>query len=244
MRNDRLISGGIVVLILVVGALGWLLGVSPILDQTASAQAQRDSISAANTVTKGRIALLQAQYSKLDELQSKLDGLRTSIPEDASIPSFLAEINDLCLKNGVTLTSLTINDALVYVAPVIGPTAAPTPAPSSSSGTTEPTTPAVPTSPGSQLVDIPVIVVVTGPYSGVMSFSDALQAGTRLFLVSSFALTKGTAQGFSGELTGSVYALPLPAGQSSKPKPTSTPTPTPTPTVTSETPTPTPTKKP
>jgi Tfp pilus assembly protein PilO len=240
MNNERLISGVIVVFILVVGVLGWLLGVSPILDQTNAAWAQRDTTARANTLTKQRIATLQTQFANIDELQAKLDVLRTSIPEGAAIPAFLAEINSLCVQTGVILTSVTINDAVIYVAPSAEPAPGATPTPAPSASATQPS-PAVPADPGGQLVDIPVKVAVTGPYSAVMAFSGAMQTGTRLFLVTGFNTTDATDNHtFSGELTGSVFALPLTGGQiASKPK--STPTPSPTPTVSvSPSPSPTP----
>jgi Tfp pilus assembly protein PilO len=240
MNNERLISGVIVVLILVVGVLGWLLGVSPILDQTNAAWAQRDTTARANTLTKQRIVTLQTQFANIDELQTKLDALRSSIPEGAAIPAFLAEINALCVQTGVVLTSVTINDAVIYVAPSAEPAPGATPTPTPSASATQPS-PAVPADPGGQLVDIPVKVAVTGPYSAVMAFSGAMQTGTRLFLVTGFDTTDATDNHtFSGELTGSVFALPLTGGQiASKPK--TTPTPSPTPSVSaSSSPSPTP----
>ncbi|MEP6481578.1 MAG: type 4a pilus biogenesis protein PilO [Rhodoglobus sp.] len=213
---------------------GWFLGVSPILDQVTATNAQTDSVQQANAATTARLANLKKQFAKMSDLQKKLLALQESIPSDAAISNFLAEINALCAANGVTLNTLTVNDALTYVAP----------------GT--PATPTVPADPNAQtapkvdpatgLVAIPVSVSVSGPYAQVMSFAGALQTGTRLFFVSKLSVIDAGDGNVAGQIEGNIYALPLPGGT-----PTATPTPTPTPTPTdtavpTDTPSPDPTE--
>jgi len=249
MKNSRIINllvgGGIAVVLL----LGWFLGVSPVLEQVTAANLQTESLQLANAASTARLATLKKQFANLGPLQTKLTKLQESIPAEADIPDFLAEINALCAANGVSLTSLTVNDALAYVAPgaVVAPAA---PAPGA---TPAPGTATVPTAadPSTGLVAIPVKVSVSGPYGQVMAFAGALQIGARLLFVKKLSVS-GSASGanFTGSVEGNIYALPLrpgvaPSSPSPSPTPTPTGTATPTPTVsptpTVNTPTPAPT---
>lgn len=236
MTSNRLINTVIGLSIGVVLLLGWFLGASPILDQFTAAQAQTQSMAAANAASEARLAGLKKQFANIAALQSQLDTLRVSVPSDAAIPGFLAEINALCAQTGVTLRSLTVNNALTYVAPSAKPTPADpaaSPSPTPSAPSTVETTPTAPADASSKLVAIPVKVVVAGQYGQVMAFAGALQSGPRLLLVTTLTLTGTTADGsFSGAIDGNVYALPMPAGvaaASGAPTPTPTPTPSATP---------------
>ncbi len=261
MNNNRiinlLIGGGIAVVLL----LGWFLGVSPILEQVTAANLQTQNMQTANTASAARLARLKKQYENLGPLQQELAKLQESIPADADIPTFLAEINALCAANGVSLTSLTVNDALAYVAPgaVVAPavpapgaapTATPTPTAGAAAGATPPATTAAP-DPSTGLVAVPVKVSVSGPYAQVMAFAGALQTGSRLLFVRKLSVTSSaTDANFVAAIEGNIYALPLPAGVTKEsitptppPAPTLTPTPSPTSTAGAGTPgsTPTPT---
>lgn len=224
---NLLIGAGIAVALL----LGWFLGVSPIFDQITAVSLQTNNLQQANAASSARLVTLKKQFANIGELEKKLEDLQDSIPADADIPGFLAEINALCAANGVSLTSLTVNDALAYVAPgaVVAPA---TPDPSATPGAT--VAPGV-TDPSTGLIAIPVKVTVSGPYSQVMAFAGALQTGKRLLLVAKLTLT-GSASGadFTGDVEGNIYGLPLPPGTTpnkATPSPTPTPAPTPTPTV-------------
>jgi len=233
---NALIGVGIVAVL----ALGYLLGVSPTLEQAAAAQAQADSIKTANDASDVRLASLKKQFDEIGLLNTELAELLESIPYDADIPGFLAEINALCAQTGVTLTSLSVNDALAYISPTAAADAAAAQAAADAAAASDDppaaVTPTTPVAEGSRLVAVPVKVVVSGQYSNVMSFAGALQKGSRLMLVTNLALTgSATDTSFSGALTGNIYALPLPEGVPTPdlgdevaptPAPTQTPTPT------------------
>lgn len=232
MNNNRLINLGVGAGILLVLLLGWFFGVSPILDQMAAVNAQTLGFQQNNAASGQRLATLKKQFENIAPLEKKLEKLQESIPTDADIAAFLAEINALCAANGVSLTSLTVNDALEYVAPgaVVPPPADPgaTPDPSATSDPTAPVTP----SPSSGLIAIPVRVSVAGPYGQVMAFTGALQTGKRLLLITSLTVGLNNST-YTGTVAGNIYALPLPPGVVlPTPTPSPTPTPTPTPTVT------------
>lgn len=242
MTNNRIFNLLIGLGIAVVLLLGWFLGVSPILDQVSAANLQTQGLESANTASAGRLATLKKQFAKITTLQNDLLKLQESIPIDADIPDFLAEINSLSAANGVSLTSLAVNDALAYVAPGAVVQTAPDNSVGDSANGASGATLAAPTpAPKGGLVAIPVKVTVTGPYAQVMAFVGALQKGTRLLFVGNLSVIASTTDSsFSGEIDGNIYALPLPAGvtaDSLKPgSPTTvtpTPTATPTPTETS-----------
>jgi Tfp pilus assembly protein PilO len=247
MSNNRIVNLLIGLGIVVVLLLGWFFGVSPILEQVNAANVQTDNLHSANSASAARLTNLKKQYENIGPLQEKLAKLQESIPVDADISGFLAEINTLSAAAGVTLTNLTVNDAAEYVAP--GSAVAPvTPDPTATAAAPAPgATPApVTPNPSTGLVAIPIKVIVSGPYPNVMAFMGALQTGTRLLYATKLTVLASTTDpSFSGQIEGNIYALPLPPGVTPLPAPTSTPTPTPTPTVSATplpaTPTPTPT---
>lgn len=244
MNRDRLLTVAIAGAIAVVLALGWFVGVSPVLSQAAAANDQRTSISASNQTSRESIVVLKQKYAGIDTLTQRLDGLTTSVPTDADIPLFLRELDSLSNQNSVGLTNVTVTDAAKYVAPAAPVVASgnagaggatPTPTPSASAGAT-PNAPVVPAGAAGRLVLIPVHIAVTGSYNNIMTFVGGLQSGPRLYLLSALAVT-GTVSdlaNYSGDLTGFVYALPLPEGVASlasnvtsSPSATSSPTPAP-----------------
>lgn len=253
MSRNRSVSLLIGLATAVVLLLGWFLGVSPILSQVTAANLQTRNLQTANAASSAKLEALKKQYANIGPLKAQLSDLEKSIPTDASIADFLAEINALCASTGVSLTSLTVNDALAYVAEGAGASTgtgsgAPSPAPPTASPTPPPgdKTQSAPADSSTGLIAIPVRIVVLGEYSQVMAFSGALQTGARLMLVSTLRATASTTDSrFSGELLGNIYALPLPAGVAPVTTSTATPTPSPSPTATGsatpDAPTPTPT---
>ena len=202
---NRVITFGLAGLMVVVAAMGWLFGISPLLDQANIADEQRASVESLNDVNQAKVADLKSKFGKLDELTGQVASLRTSVPERLDIPTLLREINGYCAANGVTLMSVTVDTAEVFTpapeAAAPADAAAPVPA---DGGTAAPAT-TTPT--GLILVRAPVQVTVSGTYDAVMAFGGSLQTGPRLFLAKSFTMTT-SADLFSGVLAGFVYALP------------------------------------
>lgn len=219
MNRDRILTLAIVGAIALVGVLGWLVGVSPILSQVASADDDRASVSLANDLNATKLVALKKQFENISETQSKLDGLRTSIPATADMSVFLRTIKEYGDAQGITLTSVEVSGVTAYAAPVVAaPVApagstpanpAPSPTPSATAGATAAPS-ATPAGPTNGLYLVPIKVSVTGTYAQVMAFAGQLQSGPRLFLVTSLALSSVDRE-FTGDLTGNVYALPVPA---------------------------------
>lgn len=232
MNRTRLIALGLVGGIVLIGALGWLAGVSPLMSQIAAADGERASIAATNDANQIKVKALSEQFKKVDALQASLNTLRQSIPKDASIPLLLREINGYCAQFGVTLSSVAVAGTTEFASAVTpagtaaaaagtpAPTASPTPAPGAAAAA-----PAAPA--GSGLYVVPVTVIVSGPYANVIAFTGAMQKGPRLFLVTLFSIGPNGAE-FTATLNGKTFALPLAAGEVSV---TPTPVPVPVPVV-------------
>jgi Tfp pilus assembly protein PilO len=243
LSSNKLINLGIVAAIAIVALAGWFIGIAPLNDQVASARATEQTIATANSTSAARLILLKKQFANMGLLQGQLDQLATSVPADAGVPSFLAEINGLTTASGATLVNLTVSDAAVYVAPTTTPGTAPaattdataTPAPSDSAAAAPTATGAAPTVAGAttRLIVIPVRVTVGGSYASVMAFAAALQGGPRLLLVSDLSMTQSESDGsFTGIVDGSIYALPPAGGTAAAATDTATPTQTPAPSTT------------
>jgi Tfp pilus assembly protein PilO len=246
MNRDRLWVIGSIAGIIVIAVLGWFVGVSPVVTQAAAAADQANVLNQTNVASQARLTTLKAQFANLPKLQTDLSVLRQSIPTGADLSTFITEINDYCARYNVELTSVIVNDATVYTAPVApvapttnadGTTATPTPTPTPTVAAGATTTPVAPASNAGALVMIPVIINVNGSFSNLMQFTGAVQKGPRLYLANEVAAvpgdnTSGPLQ-YAGTLTGFVYSLAGTSGDlpaSATPVTPVVPTPTPTPT--------------
>ena len=218
MNRDRILTLALVGAIALVGILGWIVGVSPVLSQVAAADDERSSVTSTNDLNATKLVALKKQFENIGETQAKLDKLRVSIPAAPDMPTLLRTIKEFGDGQGITLKSVEVSGVTAYVAPVAATpavtpgspavTSTPTPSPSApAASTTAPA--ATPASPSSGMHVIPIKVSVSGTYEQVMAFAGAIQSGPRLFLVTAFGLSsvKGL---FTGDLTGNVYALPAP----------------------------------
>jgi Tfp pilus assembly protein PilO len=117
MNNDRLWLAAAVAIMAIVAAVGWFLGVSPIVSSSVAANEQVSTITASNAASLAKVGTLKAQYASIGELQSSLDKLRKSIPETVDAPAFLQELDSLGTAHSVTLKTVTVAAATVYQAP-------------------------------------------------------------------------------------------------------------------------------
>lgn len=269
MNKDRLWIIGAGAALVIIALLGWTLGISPLVDQASAANAQVATITSTNQASQLQLQKLKSEYANIDQFKKDLAALRVSIPSDASLASFLKEINTLCDQNHVELQSVAIADATLYVnpnstvsaVPVAGSTATPTPTPTAAAGATTTTTAPVATA-GSKAGDfvlLPVTISYSGSFSDVMSFTGGVQTGPRLFASKSFSVLRNSSQGngltYAATIAGTVYALKgltpdtveittTPIDSTPTPEPTPTDTATPDPTNTPAPPTGAPTTPP
>jgi Tfp pilus assembly protein PilO len=230
MDKTRLWIIGSVLAMVVVAALGWVLGIQPQLDQSTAADAQTLQVQGTNAANQVALNKLKKDSAALPELKSQLDALATSIPAEGQTPAFMDELTALASANGLTITASQITDGQGFIPPAnpaapapaattsgSGSTATPTPSPSASpTPTPTPAPTAVPGMPpaASSLVTkddftvIPVSVTVRGNYPNIVAFVAAAQKGQRLFLVNGISVgPAANGPGYDGKVSGLIYVL-------------------------------------
>ena len=229
MDAKRLWTIGAVLAMVVVVAAGWFLGIQPQLTEASTASQNLATAQTQNAAAANSLAKLKADHEGIAELKKSVESLRQSVPSSAQLSAFVTELDLLGGEHQVEVKSISVSDAKPYtppapvaVAPAPGtpaaPTASPSPSPSSApvaSAPMAPTAPAVVTNPritAANFVAIPVALKVSGTYSKVLDFVKGLQAGERLFLVTTFATTElkdptSAASQVSASVGGLVYVL-------------------------------------
>ncbi len=265
-RLYGILAGAVIIAVIL---LGWFGAISPQLQQITLDQDQITSVNAQNDVLTQTLSTLKSESDRLPELHDELDALRLQVPESPEVDSFVRELQLIAAANGIDLTGLTVSEAALYpaatavaAAPTAAPSATATPAPVPTNLTTPVTT--TPTTSSSDvqpspalapnLYTINLIMTVSGPGDGIIAFVNALQKGTRIFLVTSVNLSTQAADALgTATISGYMFIVSTPAtraaaataASTAAPTPTPTPTATPTPTPTpSDSPTPTPTPSP
>jgi Tfp pilus assembly protein PilO len=204
-KNRLWIIGSVLVMVVVV-ALGWVVGIQPQLAATAIANDQRVSVEQANAAQQASLDKLKEDFKGIDKLNQELAALSKSVPSGTDVPDYVDQLDALASANHVTLKGLTVADAEAYtpvalVAPAAAAvpaapagSAAPTPAPTP---TTAPAPVAAPGAPpvtnakitAANFASLSVQITISGTYSDVLRFVNGLQTGTRLFLVSGVSTT-------------------------------------------------------
>lgn len=232
MDKTRLWIIGSVLVMVVLAALGWVVGIQPQLDQSTAADAQTAQVESSNMASQAVLTKLKKDNGALPELKSQLGSLQTSIPAEAQTPAFMDELNALASANGLTVIASQITDGAGFVPPVnpaaqapaatssgSGSTATPTPSPTPTPSVA-PAPTATPTAvPGmppavSTLVSkddftvIPVSITVRGNYPNIVAFVAAAQKGNRLFMVNGINVgPAANGPGFDSKVSGLIYVL-------------------------------------
>lgn len=219
MNNDRIWMLGSLVLSTVVLVAGWFLGISPVLQQAATADAERLSVENQNVVQRTTLATLTDRFASIDTLKSQLDDRRASLPDGADYAGFLAELNAVQTAAGVSITNFAVSDALPFIpvepiqsaeAPAEGETekAAPVEPASSTTAVSLPEVANAELVTGDKLVAIPIVVAASGDYAKIMDFVAGVQSGPRLFLVYGLTVSKDSSTGiFTADISGYAYSL-------------------------------------
>ncbi|MHB1234487.1 MAG: hypothetical protein ACYCZK_02310 [Microbacteriaceae bacterium] len=201
MEANRIWTIGSIVLMVVIVAAGWLLGIQPQLAAADAANQSRAQVHSSTVANQAVLEQLKKDYQGLDQLKQQLAALRQAVPAQADASAFVTELNALASAHQVTVKSIVVSDAKPYSPP---PAAPASPAPSASPAPTASPSPAPPpagTAPGASnpqitaanFIVIPVQVTVSGPYGNVLDFVAGLQTGQRLFLVTAFSSGVATA---------------------------------------------------
>lgn len=196
MTGTRIWTVGAVLVIGGILALGWLIGVSPLLAQTAAADAERAGIEAQNATQQAQLAVMKADFENLDAIAAELEPLQESIPAEERTEVFAATVESFAAANGVALTSYVAGELPFFGAPSDAAT-------SSVAGTGG----IALTTPAGTVYAIPITIGLEGTPEAVMSTVRALQGGQRLFLVNSVAFDRGLRGSPSATVTGYIFML-------------------------------------
>ena len=199
-KNRLWIICSVLVMALVLAG-GWFLGVQPQLAAIADAQSQTASVQGTNDQYAQAIAKLKKESEDLPALKKKLASLAASVPEGSAVPAFIDQLNALYTSSNVVCVDQSFSDAVAY-SPVAPPAAAAAPAgsqtPSPSASAAPTPTPAPTAAAGvppvvnslitaTNFAARPVSVTVRGQYADILTFVKGLQSGPRLFLVTSLS---------------------------------------------------------
>ena len=114
MTGNRLFVLLISTLIVATVALGWVLGIAPVLAQADEAASQQRQVEAENAQHQARLTELMGLYEELPELRTELFELQRAVPASRDIDRVLDELNALATATGVTLTSIGVTEATAY----------------------------------------------------------------------------------------------------------------------------------
>jgi len=213
MNASRLWTIGSILVIVVIVAGTWFVGISPQLASASAANDSRAAVEAQNEVHEATLLSLEKQFDDIEALRAELAEARKAVPADAGLPELFRQVHRTAAANGVTVSALAFADPTPYV-PLEGAALDP-----------EVAAAMVSASSGSFLV-ISVDVTVLGPYQDVMAFVTNLQSGERLMLVHDLTLVEGEMAADSEvqlKLTGQVFvlteAVATPAADSAEPTP-------------------------
>jgi len=114
MNVTRLVSIAMGLLAVGVLALGWFLGISPILAQAAAADAQRTSVELQNAQLAADLVSLKADFETIDDARAELEVLGKAVPAHAATAELSAQISGAASSAGAAVTSLTFNNPSLY----------------------------------------------------------------------------------------------------------------------------------
>jgi hypothetical protein len=190
-REDRSLLIGVILLVLILSAITWFLGVSPRLSAAAEAreatQIQRD----ANEVSRLTLEKRQSDAALVPENREAIYDIRALMPPTEEVPDWRRFIDQIVAETGVVLLQDVVSTAI----PVPGGISLA--AQMEAVGLTSEIEGLAFTS----LVATPEQIIVLGGYTNLLSFLDALQlGGHRYFLLSGVSLEVSGAEGTGGSV--------------------------------------------
>ena len=99
-KNRLWLIGSILVMALIVAG-GWVVGVQPQLAAIADAETQKAAVDDTNARNAQVLAQLKKDSADLPTLKAKLAELAASVPDGSSIPSFTDQLNALYTSSNV-----------------------------------------------------------------------------------------------------------------------------------------------
>ena len=213
MTTTKWWTAGAALVMVVIVALGWVLGIEPRLTEARVADEERATVVTLNASYEDVLVKLKKLDEDLPALSSELDSLRAALPADAQISTLLGQLNALAAESGVVLTAITAGVPAPFESADV---AAETPvaagegeADADEAGADEAgaDAAAAPVQAGpDNFVSVPISVTAAGAAPGVLDFVQRVQFGTRLFVVDGLTVIYEEASG-SVTIEGLVYVL-------------------------------------
>lgn len=190
-------SAGAAGLCIALLVLTYLVLVAPRRADADALTEQTAAAEQANDTTQLRTAQLRALYATLPQRRQELTSMLAQLPVTADVPGFVRSLDSMARTSGVTLTGVTPAQGGYVPVGGAGGTAA-APGTGSDGGGADGTV---------RAVQVPVSVVVKGPYFKAVTFLQRLQSAQRAFLVAGLQVT---VSGSDVTLTvkGDIFALP------------------------------------
>lgn len=197
MTATRIWTIGAVALIGAILALGWFLGVTPLLAQATAADTERAQVEAQIALQQAQLEKLRADFARLDELEAELAELQSSIPEYEGTELFAAYVSTVASAHGLSVTSFVASE-MGYGGAASGDGAA--------TGVAGAGGPALSTAAGT-VYAIPITIGFEGTPEALTDAVRTLQNGPRLFLVQNVTFSRGTSGTPGGSVVGYIFIL-------------------------------------
>jgi hypothetical protein len=167
-------------------AAAWFLGAAPQIEAARLARADMAAVDVANDALRTRLVTLRDQHARIATIRSDVGAAGAQVPAAPTLPDLVDEITAIAAANNVAVISYRAEESLAPLAD-----SAATSAPVDVAG--EPAAAAVPVSPtqpsarltADNLYAIPITLELRGTAADTLATLDQIQAGTRVFLVTS-----------------------------------------------------------
>jgi hypothetical protein len=167
-------------------AAAWFLGAAPQIEAARLARADTAAVDVANNALRTRLVTLRDQHARIATIRSDVGAAGAQVPAAPTLPDLVDEITAIAAANNVAVISYRAEESLAPLAD-----SAATAAPVDVAG--EPAAAAVPVSPtqpsarltADNLYAIPITLELRGTAADTLATLDQIQAGTRVFLVTS-----------------------------------------------------------
>lgn len=209
MTTTKWWTAGAALVMVVIVALGWVLGIEPRLTEARVADEERATVVTLNASYEDVLVKLKKLDEDLPTLSGELDSLRAALPADAQISTLLGQLNSLAAESGVVLTAITAGVPAPFASaePVAeAPVAAEEDAAEADPAETEADAAAVAPAGPENFVSVPISVTAAGAAPGVLDFVQRVQFGTRLFVVDGLTVIYEEGSG-TVTIEGLVYVL-------------------------------------
>lgn len=216
---------GTALVVVVIVALGWFLGISPQLSRAGIAADQLKAVKDTNAQQEAELAALKKQFIELPDIEAELDELRLTVPAVPSFAEFMRNLSTIETRSGARIIAYSADPSIPYTAS----------AEATNKGE------ASTTITGENFMLIPVSFEVGGSYAQSLDFIKRVQTNQRLYMITDINIKEvtvgggaivapGTPELYQFQMVGYLYVLldPTYVPVSSTPEPEVEPTPAPT----------------